>query len=67
MKEGIAFAHAHGVRVHVTANILAHNYDMEPARNYFQELAELAPDAIIVADPGMIMLAKKTARILRSI
>ena len=57
MKEGIAFAHAHGVRVHVTANILAHNYDMEPARNYFQELAELAPDAIIVADPGMIMLA----------
>lgn len=36
MKEGIAFAHAHGVRVHVTANILAHNYDMEPARNYFR-------------------------------
>ena len=59
MKEGIAFAHAHGVRVHVTANILAHNYDMEPAGNYFQELAELAPDAIIVADPGMIMLAKE--------
>ena len=59
MKEGIAFAHAHGVRVHVTANILAHNYDMEPARKYFQELAELAPDAIIVADPGMIMLAKE--------
>ena len=59
MKEGIAFAHAHGVRVHVTANILAHNYDMEPARNYFQELAELAPDAIIVADPGVIMLAKE--------
>ena len=59
MKEGIAFAHAHGVRVHVTANILAHNYDMEPARNYFQELAELSPDAIIVADPGMIMLAKE--------
>ena len=57
MKEGIAFAHAHDVKVYVTANILAHNYDMEPARNYFQELAELAPDAIIVADPGMIMLA----------
>ena len=44
MKEGIAFAHAHGVRVHVTANILAHNYDMEPARNYFQELAELSEE-----------------------
>ena len=29
MEEGIAFAHEHGVRVHVTANILAHNYDLE--------------------------------------
>ena len=31
MKEGIRFAHAHGVRVHVTANILAHNSDLEGA------------------------------------
>ena len=29
MKEGIAFAHAHDVKVYVTANILAHNYDLE--------------------------------------
>ena len=27
MAEGVAFAHAHGVKVYVTANILAHNYD----------------------------------------
>lgn len=59
MKEGIEFAHAHGVRVHVTANILAHNYDMEAAVKYFRELSEMKPDAIIVADPGMVMLAKE--------
>lgn len=59
MAAGIAFAHAHGVRVHVTANILAHNYDMEAAADYFKELAVLKPDAIIVADPGMVMLAKE--------
>jgi putative protease len=59
MREGIAFAHAHGVKVHVTANILAHNYDLEGARAYFQELAQMKPDAIIVADPGMVMLAKE--------
>ena len=28
MKEGIAFAHEHGVKVYVTVNILAHNYDL---------------------------------------
>lgn len=59
MAEGIAFAHAHGVRVHVTANILAHNDDLEGAEAYFQELRELKPDALIIADPGMFMLAKK--------
>lgn len=59
MAEGIAFAHEHGVKVHVTANILAHNYDLEGARAYFHELKELKPDALIIADPGMFTLAKE--------
>ena len=59
MKEGIEFAHAHGVKVYVTANILAHNYDLEGARAYFKELKEIGPDALIIADPGMFTLAKE--------
>lgn len=59
MREGIAFAHEHGVKVHVTANILAHNYDLEGAKTYFKELSNIKPDALIVADPGMVMLAKE--------
>lgn len=59
MREGIAFAHEHGVKVHVTANILAHNYDLKGAKAYFKELADMKPDAVIVADPGMVMLAKE--------
>lgn len=59
MKEGIEFAHAHGVKVHVTANILAHNYDLEGARKYFEELKEMKPDALIIADPGMFTLAQE--------
>lgn len=59
MKEGIAFAHEHGVKVYVTANILAHNYDLEGARAYFKELKEIKPDALIIADPGMFTLAKE--------
>ena len=59
MKQGIDFAHAHGVKVHVTANILAHNNDLEGARTYFHELKEMKPDALIIADPGMFTLARE--------
>ncbi|WP_160558215.1 peptidase U32 family protein [Parablautia muri] len=59
MREGIEFAHAHGVRVHVTANILAHNGDLEGAAGYFHELKEMKPDALIIADPGMFTLARE--------
>lgn len=59
MAEGIAFAHERGVRVYVTANILAHNEDLEGARAYFDELKDLKPDALIIADPGMFALARE--------
>ena len=62
MAEGIAFAHARGVKVYVTANILAHNYDLEGARVYFEELRDMkpdAPDALIISDPGMFTIAKE--------
>lgn len=59
MKEGIAFAHAHGVKVYVTANILAHNEDLAGVRQYFEELREIGPDALIISDPGVYMIAKE--------
>lgn len=59
MAEGIAFAHERGVKVYVTANILAHNEDLTGARAYFQELKDLKPDALIIADPGMFLLARE--------
>ena len=59
MKEGIAFAHAHNVKVYVTANILAHNYDLEGVREYFEELKEIKPDALIISDPGVFTIAKE--------
>ena len=59
MIKGIAFAHEHDVKVYVTANILAHNGDLEGARAYFAELKEIKPDALIISDPGMFMIAKE--------
>ena len=59
MAEGIRFAHERGVKVYVTANIFAHNRDLEGARAYFEELREIGPDALIISDPGMFTLAKE--------
>lgn len=59
MKQGIEFAHQYGVKVHVTANILAHNEDLAGAERYFRELKEIKPDALIIADPGMFTLARE--------
>ena len=59
MKEGVAYDHAHNVRVYVTANILAHNSDLDGVRKYFEELKEVNPDALIISDPGVFMIAKE--------
>ncbi len=59
MREGIQFAHQHQVRVYVTANILAHNQDLAGVREYFTELNEIKPDALIISDPGIFTLAKE--------
>ena len=58
MAEGIAFAHEHGVKVYVTANILAHNGDLEGVREYFEELKELiAHAASPKVDPENVSIA----------
>jgi len=62
MAEGIKFAHNHGVKVYVTANILAHNSDLNGVRKYFEELRDMKPDrpdGLIIADPAIFMLAKE--------
>ena len=57
MAEGIRFAHERGAKVYVTANILAHNEDLEGVREYFLELRKIGPDALIISDPGVFQIA----------
>lgn len=59
MEEGIAFAHAHGAKVYVTANIFAHNEDLAEVGRYFEELKQIKPDALIISDPGVYRIAKE--------
>ena len=62
MKAGIHYAHQHGVSVHVTVNVLAHSPELPGIEQYLKELAALgedAPDALIIADPGVFLMAKR--------
>ena len=59
MREGVKFAHEHNVKVYVTANILAHNADLEPVRAYFEDLKTVNMDALIIADPAIFTIAKE--------
>lgn len=59
IKEGIAFAHKRGVKVYITANILAHNEDLKGMEEYFEELKEIKPDALIISDPGVFAICRR--------
>lgn len=59
MKKGLEFAHEHDVKVYVTANIVAHNEDLEEVRQYMKELKEIKPDALIISDPAIFTIAKE--------
>ena len=61
MKEGIEFAHEHGAKVYVTANIFAHNNDFNGMDEYFKEISAIGADAVLVSDPGVYMTLREAA------
>ena len=56
---GVRYAHERGARVYVTANILARNGDLSGVREYFRELRGSGVDAVLIADPGIFLLARE--------
>ena len=60
IKEGVDFAHERGKKVYVTLNIVPHNKDLIGLEEYVSELYNVNVDAVIVSDPGMFMIIKKT-------
>ena len=59
MAEGIRFAHEHGKRVFVTANITAHNRDLEGVRKYFRELHKIGTGCVDHFRSGCIYHCKR--------
>jgi len=59
MEEGIAFAHAHGVKVYITANVFARGADFDGMADYFRVLERMGADALIISDPGVFDVARE--------
>jgi putative protease len=59
--EAIEYAHSIGKRLFVTFNIFAHNKHLSEIEKDMAEIAKFGPDAFIMADLGVINIAKKVA------
>ncbi|NNG02101.1 MAG: U32 family peptidase [Desulfobacteraceae bacterium] len=59
MDEAVAFAHKHHTKVYVACNIYPKNQDLKPMQAFLKSLSDIQPDAVIVADPAILMAAKK--------
>jgi putative protease len=59
MAEALEYCHSHGVKAYLTINSYPHNAALVQLESYLTEIAQLPFDAYIVADPGVIDLAKE--------
>ncbi|PAF52799.1 peptidase U32 family protein [Helicobacter sp. 13S00477-4] len=60
-KEGIDYAHSLNKKVFVTINGFPFNSQLKLLETHIQKMAELNPDAFIIATPGVVKLSKKIA------
>ncbi len=61
IEHAVRYARERGVKVFVTCNIFPRNYETALIGDYLERLSEISPDSVIVADPGVFMLAKTRA------
>ncbi len=57
LKAAMDFAHARNVKIYVACNIFPRNHELEAISGYLERLGAMGPDAVIIADPGVVMLA----------
>ena len=61
LPQAVKFAHDHGVKAHVTVNIMPRNDEIAQLPAYLERLDDAGVDALIVADLGAFTLAGKYA------
>ncbi len=60
LEEAVKYAHEKETKVYVTVNIYPRNSDLNGITVYLKEIENLGADAVIISDPGVIHIAKKT-------
>ena len=59
LKTGIDEAHALGKQFFVASNLLPHNNKLKRYLEHMQPVIDMKPDALIMADPGLIMMVRE--------
>ncbi|MBN4082362.1 tRNA 5-hydroxyuridine modification protein YegQ [Mariprofundus ferrooxydans] len=59
LKTGIDEAHALGRKFFVASNLLPHNNKLKRYLEHMQPVIDMQPDALIMADPGLIMMVRE--------
>ncbi len=59
IEESIQFCRAHSVKTTFLLNSFLHEDDIEQAREYIDQIKQLNLDAIMISDPGMLLLLKE--------
>lgn len=61
LQEGIDYAHKHGAKVYVAANMVTHEGNELGAGEWFRQLRDMGLDAVIVSDPALIVICSTEA------
>ena len=59
LKEAVEYAHERGVKVYLTVNVMPRENQYPALEEYFTALKNINIDALIIADIGVLMLAKR--------
>lgn len=58
--EAVVYAHKLKKKVYITINIFAHNKHLEKLPQYLKQIKAIGPDGLIISDPGIFSLVKKS-------
>ncbi|OOV88920.1 tRNA 5-hydroxyuridine modification protein YegQ [Oceanospirillum linum] len=59
LEKGIQYAHDRGKQFYVASNIAPHNAKVRTYLNDMAPIIEMKPDALIMSDPGLIMMVRE--------
>lgn len=54
MGEAVEFAHRHGAKVYVVANMITHQKDEIGAGDFFRTIRDIGVDAVLISDPALM-------------